>query len=187
LRVMRLLQDVRACNPLWTNKAIARYMLECREEIRYNIEATDLLISASFVNMQQYDMLLASLMDNGSNYLAVAFAMQLVQTYFIDERANSPVTENDLLNTIDLLARLAQHPRAPEGLAHLIEMLRTSHDPNTFLVDRAIAGPTSYIHSGIVQARVSLTKSSRINLFLYLIIIYYFLLVHRHRRPAWFR
>ncbi|XP_053697550.1 CCR4-NOT transcription complex subunit 1 [Sabethes cyaneus] len=153
LRVMRLLQDPRAFGPVWTNKAITRYMLECREEIRYNVEAVDLLISSNFVNMAQYDMMLMQLMDNGSNYVAVMFAMQLVQTYVIDERPNSVITENDLLNTIDLLARLAVHSRAPEGLAHLIEMLRSNHDPNTFLVDRAFAGPTSYIHSGIIQAR----------------------------------
>ncbi|XP_055592408.1 CCR4-NOT transcription complex subunit 1 [Uranotaenia lowii] len=155
LRVMRLLQDPRACGPIWTNKAITRYMLECREEIRYNVEAVDLLISSNFVNMPQYDMMLMQLMDNGNNYVAVVFSMQLVQTYFIDERPNSVITENDLLNTIDLLARLAVHPRAPEGLAHLIEMLRSNHDPNTFLVDRALAGPTSYIHSGIIQARAT--------------------------------
>lgn len=152
LRVLRLLQDGRAFGPTWTNKTIARYMLECREEVRYNMEAVNLLISSGFVNLSQYDVLLTQLMDQGNNFLAVAFAMQLIQTYFIDERSNSLI-ENDFLNTIDLLARLAAHPRAPEGLAHLIEMLRSNHDPNTFLVDRAISGPTSYIHSGILQAR----------------------------------
>ncbi|XP_062547047.1 CCR4-NOT transcription complex subunit 1 isoform X2 [Armigeres subalbatus] len=155
LRVMRLLQDPRAFGPIWTNKAITRYMLECREEIRYNVEAVDLLISSSFVNMPQYDMMLMQLMDNGNNYVAVVFAMQLVQTYFIDERQNTVITDNDLLNTIELLARLAAHPRAPEGLAHLMEMLRSNHDPNTFLVDRAHAGPTAHIHSGIIIARAT--------------------------------
>lgn len=155
LRVMRLLQDPRAFGPVWTNKAITRYMLECREEIRYNVEAVDLLITSNFVNMPQYDMMLAQLMENGSNYVAVVFAMQLVQTYFIDERPNPVIGENDLLNTLDLLNRLAAHPRAPEGLAHLIEMLRSNHEQNTFLVDRAVAGPTSYIHSGILQARAT--------------------------------
>jgi CCR4-NOT transcription complex subunit 1 len=158
LRVMRLLQDARAFGAAWTNKAIARYMLECREEFRYNMEAVDLLISSNFVNMSQYDLMLASLIDNGNNYLAVAFAMQLVQTYFIDERPNPVLNDNDLMNTVELLARLATHPRAPEGLPHLIEMLRANHDPNTFLVDRSIAAPTSYIHSGILQARVSEIK-----------------------------
>ncbi|EAA14758.4 AGAP009057-PA, partial [Anopheles gambiae str. PEST] len=155
LRVMRLMQDHRLFGPMWTNKAITRYMLECREELRYNVEAVDLLITSNFVNMQQFDMMLVQLMDNGNNYVAVVFAMQLLQTFFIDERHNSAITENDLAGTIEMLHRLTAHPRAPEGLTHLIEMLRANHDPNSFLMDRAIVGPTSYIHAGVAQARVS--------------------------------
>ncbi|XP_052864292.1 CCR4-NOT transcription complex subunit 1 [Anopheles cruzii] len=153
LRVMRLMQDPRLFGPMWTNKAITRYMLECREDIRYNLEAVDQLISSNFVNMQQYDMMLVQLMDNGNNFMAVMFAMQLLQAYFIDERHNSAITENDLVGTIEMMHRFTAHPRAPEGLTQLMEMLRVNHDSNTFLVDRPIAGPTSYIHAGVAQAR----------------------------------
>jgi CCR4-NOT transcription complex subunit 1 len=52
-------------------------------------------------------------MDNGLNYMAVAFAMQLVQLYLVDERLNSTVTESDLCHTIDMLARIATHSRQP--------------------------------------------------------------------------
>uniref|UniRef100_A0A240PK76 Uncharacterized protein n=1 Tax=Anopheles epiroticus TaxID=199890 RepID=A0A240PK76_9DIPT len=159
LRVMRLMQDVRLFGPMWTNKAITRYMLECREELRYNVEAVDLLISSNFVNMQQFDAMLVQLMDNGNNYVAVVFAMQLLQMFFIDERHNTVITENDLAGTIDLLHRLTAHPRAPEGLTHLIEMLRANHDPNSFLMDRTIVGPTSYIHAGVAQARSDMDDS----------------------------
>uniref|UniRef100_A0A1Y9H2G9 Uncharacterized protein n=1 Tax=Anopheles dirus TaxID=7168 RepID=A0A1Y9H2G9_9DIPT len=153
LRAMRLMQDVRLFGPVWTNKAITRYMLECREELRYNVEAVDLLISSNFVNIQQFDMMMVQLMDNGNNYVAVVFAMQLLQTFFIDERHNPVISENDLGGTIEMLHRLTAHPRAPEGLTHLIEMLRANHDPNSFLMDRAVVGPTSYIHAGVAQAR----------------------------------
>uniref|UniRef100_A0A182JXB0 CHK kinase-like domain-containing protein n=1 Tax=Anopheles christyi TaxID=43041 RepID=A0A182JXB0_9DIPT len=159
LRVMRLMQDNRLFGPMWTNKAITRYMVECREELRYNVEAVDLLISSNFVNMQQFDMMLVQLMDNGNNYVAVVFAMQLLQTFFIDERHNSVITENDLAGTIEMLHRLTAHPRAPEGLTHLIEMLRANHDPNSFLMDRTIVGPTSYIHAGVAQARSDIDDS----------------------------
>lgn len=94
-------------------------------------------------------------MDNGNNYLAVAFAMQLIQHYFVDERPNPMITENDFFNTIDLLVRLSAHHRAPEGLAHLIEMLRLTHDPNNMMIDRISAGPTQHIHSGILQVRTN--------------------------------
>lgn len=153
IRVIRLIQDGRAFGANWTNRAITKYILECREEIRYNLEAVDLLISSNFVNLPQYDMVLGQLMDNGNHYLAVAFAMQLIQHYFVDERPNSMITENDFFNTIDLLARLSLHHRAPEGLTHLIEMLRLNNDPNSLVLDRMTNGPTQHIHSGILQVR----------------------------------
>lgn len=157
LRVMRLLQDARAFGSPWTNKAITKYMMECREEFRYNLEAVDLLISSNFVNIQQFDSMLSqSLEVNGViNYVAIAFAMQLIQHYCIDERANAVITENDLFNTIDLLARLVATQRAPEGLPHLIEILKVNHDPSSFLMDRSVTGPTHLIHFGIHEVRVS--------------------------------
>lgn len=156
LRVLRMLQDGRAFGANWANRAITKYMVECREEIRYNLEAVDLLISSNFVTMTQFDMCLVQLMENGNNFVAVGFAMQLIQHYFIEERPNPLITENDFYNTIDVLVRLSTHPRAPEGLAHLIEMLRINHqDPNNMVLDRITAGPTQHIHSGIMQVRAN--------------------------------
>ncbi|CAO1323562.1 unnamed protein product [Diamesa serratosioi] len=154
LRVLRLLQDARAFGSTWTNKAIARYMIECPEISRYNVEAIDLLISANFVNLQQYDVFLAQLIENAS-YSAAGFATKLLQTYFIDERQNPNVTDADFANTIEMLTRLAQHNNGPEALIQMLEMLRANHDPSIYLSDRAIQGPTSYIHSGMLQARSS--------------------------------
>lgn len=152
-RLLQWMQDSRAYGPLFTQRAITKCMVECREDIRYNLEAVELLISSNFANVSQYDYMLSQLIDNGNNFLAVAFAMQLVQHYFIDDRPNPLISENDFYNTIELLARLAALHRAPEGLAHLIEMLRIANDPNTMAFDRANTGPTSHIHSGILQVR----------------------------------
>ena len=87
--------------------------MECREEYRYNVDAVDCLIRSHLVNLQQYDLHLAAAMESGLNYMAVAFAMQLVQLYLVDERPNSPVTESDLFHTIEMLARIATHSRTP--------------------------------------------------------------------------
>lgn len=152
-RLLQWMQDTRAYGPLFTQRAITKCMVECREDIRYNLEAVDVLISSNFANVSQYDYMLSQLMDNGNNFLSVAFAMQLVQHYFIDDRPNPLISESDFYNTIELLARLAALHRAPEGLPHLIEMLRLANDPNTMAFDRANTGPTSHIHSGILQVR----------------------------------
>lgn len=154
-RALKLLQDTRAYGHLWTTKQITRCLTECREEMRYNLDAVDWLIRSHLVNMPQYDLALAQSMDNGNNYMAVAFSMQLVQLYLVDERMNMYVTEADLYNTIDILIRIVSHSRQPppEGLASLIEVLRLNQDPANFLGDRPPVGPTAHIHSGILQVR----------------------------------
>lgn len=154
LRLLQLMQDSRAYGAGFTNRAITKCMFEVREEHRYNLEAAELLISSNFVNISQFDYSLSQLMENGSNHLAVAFAMQLIQHFFIDDRPLPSLTENDFYNTIDLLVRLSAIPhRAPDGLSHLIEMLRIVNDPNTLAFDRINTGPAQYIHSGILQVR----------------------------------
>lgn len=151
LRILKGLQDQRMYGVQWTNKQVTRCLIECRGDLRYNPDAVDCLVRSGLVNMQQYDLHLAQAMENGLNFAVVAFAMHLVQMYLVDERLNTNVTENDLGQTIEMLARIAQHSRSPpEGLTTLIELLRTNHDPN-FLVDRAPGGPTAHIHSGILQ------------------------------------
>lgn len=153
LRVLKALQDPRAYGMQWTNKQVTRCLIECREEFRYNVDAVDCLVRSHLVSLQQYDMHLAQSMESGLNYMAVTFAMQLVQLYLVDERMNSTVTESDLYQTIEMLARIATHSRQPpEGLPALIELLRANHDPGV-LADRAQGGPTAHIHSGILQAR----------------------------------
>jgi len=153
LRLLKCLQDPRLYGAKWVNAQITRYLTECREEYRYNLEGVDLLIRSQLVNIQQYDQQLSILMENGMNYIAMAFAMQLVQHYLVDDRNNSHVNDSDLLNTIETLARIVSVSRQPpEGLANLLDMLRVNHDQN-MLADRSSVGPTAHIHSGILQVR----------------------------------
>ncbi|XP_077972852.1 CCR4-NOT transcription complex subunit 1-like [Styela clava] len=150
--VMKALQDQRAYGPQWTNKHVTRLLVEHRDEYKYNVEAVDLLIKTHLVNLQQYDMHLAQSMENGLNYMAVQFAMQLVKLYLLDEKQGSPVTESDLYNTIEMLVKINTHTQgtAPEGLSQLITMIRSNYDT---ILDKAPGGPTHMMHSGISQAR----------------------------------
>ncbi|XP_055707339.1 CCR4-NOT transcription complex subunit 1 isoform X2 [Phlebotomus papatasi] len=153
LRVMRMMQDSRAFGVVATNRIITKYLFECREEIRYNLEAIDLLFSSNFINVPIFDIMLSQLMDNGNNYLAVVFGMQLIQHFFIEERQNTVLNESDFPNTIDLLTRISMHHhhRAPEGLAHVIDIVRLNQDPNNLLSIERMQNP--HINSGIVQVR----------------------------------
>ncbi|XP_072492723.1 CCR4-NOT transcription complex subunit 1 isoform X1 [Notamacropus eugenii] len=151
LLVLKALQDGRAYGSPWCNKQITRCLIECRDEYKYNVEAVELLIRNHLVNMQQYDLHLAQSMENGLNYMAVAFAMQLVKILLVDERTVAHVTEADLFHTIETLMRINAHSRgnAPEGLPQLMEVVRSNYEA---MIDRAHGGPNFMMHSGISQA-----------------------------------
>ncbi|PIO34363.1 hypothetical protein AB205_0070670 [Aquarana catesbeiana] len=128
-----------------------RCLIECRDEYKYNVEAVELLIRNHLVNMQQYDVHLAQSMENGLNYMAVAFAMQLVKILLVDERSVSHVTEAEFFHTIETLMRINAHSRgnAPEGLPQLMDVLRSNFEA---MIERAQGGPNFMMHSGISQA-----------------------------------
>ncbi len=55
-------------------------------------------------------------MENGLNYTAVAFAMNVVRRFLIDDKQSNILNEADLYNTLHILARIAnQSPSPPEG------------------------------------------------------------------------
>nr|KAG5712160.1 hypothetical protein BaRGS_014510 [Batillaria attramentaria] len=153
LLVLKALQDPRAFGPAWTCKEVTRCLIQCRDELRFNIEAVDCLIRNSLVNLQQFDVYLSTLIDGG-NPVPVSFVMQLLQRC-VDEKHSNPsgVTEADFPTTIEMLGAIAARSRqSPEGLESLMNMLRTP-DTNGMPMDRAQSGPTSMMQSGISQAR----------------------------------
>ena len=99
---------------------MTRCWAECREEFRYNLDILDCLVRAHLINLQQFDMQLASVLEQalnagiGSSILALGFAMQLVHVYLLEGPASGApmvITENDLANTIEILTRIAAHAR----------------------------------------------------------------------------
>lgn len=152
VRILKSFQDHRMYGQQWTNKQVTRFLTDCREELRYNLDAVDTLVRAGLVNLPQFDIALAQCMENGLNYMAVNFAMQVVQLFLIEDRNNQFVTETDLCNIIEVLAKIQTHTRQPpEGLSNVIDMLRQNHDPTGFLADRSSGGPTIHIDNGILQ------------------------------------
>lgn len=58
LRVLKLLEDARVYGHVWTAKQITCCLTDCREELRYNIEAVDCLIRNHLVNLPQVNIFL---------------------------------------------------------------------------------------------------------------------------------
>lgn len=122
-------------------------------------------MTSHLLNMPIFDQHLVNLMDNGNNFVAVAFAVQIVQHYLVEERNSSLITEQDLACTIDALVKIATISRnPPEGLVTLIELLRVNHDNNNMTMD---GRSTAYIHSGILQVKVSRMRNSSTVIFFF--------------------
>ncbi|KAL4234231.1 CCR4-NOT transcription complex subunit 1 [Mactra antiquata] len=100
LVILKTIQDGRAFGQQWVNKHVTRCLIDSRDDQRYNIEAVDLLIRSGLVDMVQYDKYLVQLMDGGINMIALTFAVQLVQRYLIDDKANSQIKEVGFLSFI---------------------------------------------------------------------------------------
>ena len=101
--------------------------MECREDYRYNVEAVEVLIRSHLVHVQQYDLHLAAAMENGLNYTAAAFAMQLLQRFCMDDKQAQDVMVSDgqgaglcLKAAAWLLLRYAErqsHERCPDNVS----------------------------------------------------------------------
>ncbi|KAK6167378.1 hypothetical protein SNE40_021420 [Patella caerulea] len=156
LLVLRGLQEQRAYGSQWASKEVTRCLIQCRDEYKYNLEAVDLLIRNQLVNLQNYDLYLANLLQNGMNITALQFAMQLIQKYCTDDK--SPVSDADFATTVETLTMIAARSRQqPEGLTTLIEMIRQKTQQNSETnmgMDRSSgSSTTSMMQSGISQAR----------------------------------
>lgn len=154
IRILKSLQDPRAYGQQWTNKNVTRFLIDFRDELRYNEVAVETLIRAGLVNLPQFDMALAQCMENGPNYRALNLATALVQNFVIDDRTNQCLSDNDFVHTIEMLTKINTHARQPpDNLSNVIDMLRQHQDQSAFFTDRPPAGATAHIHNGILQVR----------------------------------
>ncbi|XP_050542433.1 CCR4-NOT transcription complex subunit 1-like [Daktulosphaira vitifoliae] len=156
LNIFRAFQDPRAYNLQWTNKTLTKAIMESRDELRFNLDAIDVLIRAGMVNISMYDMHLAMSMDSGTNYVAMAYVKQFLQNYLIDNRSNSPITEHHLQATIDALNTIILSGRpVPDGLTAIIEVIRPSQTENNTVerMTSSNSNSSAHIQHGMLQGR----------------------------------
>lgn len=74
---------------------VCRCLIETQADLRYIVDAVDCIIRSRLVAMQQYDVHLSNMLDptlpSGVNYVAVMFAMQLVQRFCLDDKLSAQV------------------------------------------------------------------------------------------------
>jgi len=132
--VLRALADQRAYGLNWVTIAITIALVDSRDEVNWNIDAVDVLIRSSLINLYEYDKYLAAAMESGHNGSVINFAMMLAKIYLIDDRSNANIIQSNLYGTNEVLSEIANHLRSPsDGLVQLVD--------------------TAQLHSRIQQAR----------------------------------
>ncbi|XP_077235419.1 transcription regulator [Tasmannia lanceolata] len=102
-------------------KELTSWVIYSDEERKFNKDITVGLIRSELLNLAEYNVHLAKLIDSGRNKAATEFAISLVQTLVVQEPGASV---SELYNLIDALAKLAMRPGSPESLQQLVEIAR---------------------------------------------------------------
>ncbi|KAH9788463.1 transcription regulator [Citrus sinensis] len=102
-------------------KELTSWVIYSDEERKFNRDITMGLIRSELLNLAEYNVHMAKLIDGGRNKAATEFAISLLQTLVTDE---SRVVISELHNLVDALAKLAAKPGSPESLQQLIEIVR---------------------------------------------------------------
>ncbi|XXG66487.1 hypothetical protein AAC387_Pa06g0046 [Persea americana] len=101
-------------------KELTSWVIYSDVERKFNKDITIGLIRSELLNLAEYNVHLAKLIDGGRNKAATDFAISLVQTLLVQE----PVVVSELPSLIDSLAKIAMRPGSPESLQQLIEIAR---------------------------------------------------------------
>ncbi|XVF73469.1 hypothetical protein PTKIN_Ptkin12aG0203600 [Pterospermum kingtungense] len=101
-------------------KELTSWVIYSDEERKFNKDITVGLIQSELLNLAEYNVHMAKLIDGGRNKAAMEFAMSLLQTLVSDESR----VISELHNLVDALAKVASKPGSPESLQQLIEMVR---------------------------------------------------------------
>ncbi|RZC20257.1 CCR4-NOT transcription complex subunit 1 isoform D [Glycine soja] len=109
-------------------KELTSWVIYSEEERKYNKEITVGLIRSELLNLTEYNVHMAKLIDGGRNTTsldecaeaAMEFSISLLQTLVVEE----PKVISELHNLVDALAKLATKPGCPESLPQLLEMIK---------------------------------------------------------------
>ncbi|GLT84370.1 hypothetical protein SLE2022_026050 [Rubroshorea leprosula] len=101
-------------------KELTSWVIYSDEERKFNKDITIGLIRSELLNLAEYNVQMAKLIDGGRNKAATEFAISLLQTLVSDESR----VISELHNLVDALAKLAAKPGSSESLQQLVDMIR---------------------------------------------------------------
>lgn len=116
---LAILSSIRDVSKLFV-KELTSWVIYSDEERKFNKDITVGLIRSELLNLAEYNVHMAKLLDAGRNKSATEFAISLIQTLVIsDSRVIS-----ELQNLVDALAKIAARPGSPESLQQLVEIAK---------------------------------------------------------------
>ncbi|XP_059434806.1 uncharacterized protein LOC132167794 isoform X1 [Corylus avellana] len=101
-------------------KELTSWVIYSDEERKFNKDITVGLIRSELLNLAEYNVHMAKLIDGGRNKAATEFAISLLQTLVIEESR----VISELHNLVDALAKVAAKPGSPESLQQLVEVVK---------------------------------------------------------------
>ncbi|XP_047337457.1 CCR4-NOT transcription complex subunit 1 [Impatiens glandulifera] len=101
-------------------KELTSWVIYSDEDRKLNKDITVGLIRSELLNLAEYNLHMAKLLDAGRNKAATEFAISLIQTLVHSD----PRIISELHNLVDALAKLAARPGSPESLQQLVEVAR---------------------------------------------------------------
>uniref|UniRef100_A0A0E0BDM2 Transcription regulator n=1 Tax=Oryza glumipatula TaxID=40148 RepID=A0A0E0BDM2_9ORYZ len=102
-------------------KELTSWVIYSDEDKKFNIDIIIGLIRSELINLGDYNVHLAKIIDGGRNKAATEFAISLVQTLITQES----ISISEVYNVVDALSKLAIRPSSPESLQQLIEIARS--------------------------------------------------------------
>ncbi|KAK4372034.1 hypothetical protein RND71_007418 [Anisodus tanguticus] len=116
---LAILASIRDVSKLFV-KELTSWVIYSDEERKFNKDITVGLIRSELLNLAEYNVHMAKLLDAGRNKSATEFAISLIQTLVIsDSRVIS-----ELQNLVDALSKIAARPGSPESLQLLVEIAK---------------------------------------------------------------
>ncbi|XP_071726639.1 uncharacterized protein [Rutidosis leptorrhynchoides] len=105
-------------------KELTTWVIYSDEDRKFNKDITIGLIRRDLLNLAEYNVHMAKLLDAGKNKVAIEFAVSLIQAML----ASDARVISELHNLVDALAKLATRPDASEALQQLVDSIRQPKD-----------------------------------------------------------
>lgn len=116
LAILASIRDM--CKPLV--KELTSWLVYSDEERKFNKDITVGLIRRELLNLADYNIHMAKLLDFGRNKLATEFSVSLLQTLVNEE----PKAISEFQSLVEALAKVAARPGSPELLQQLVETVK---------------------------------------------------------------